>query len=136
MKNGRNVTVIASILLWGCVDTSPVAYTPPEPKDAQAVDGSGDAGLGLACRQCITGDGAPCRPSYDVCVGIDKCELIMTCLFDKNCMTFTVVADRINCGLPCLSKYGVLAGIDKATTALADINVCTIDSCKTECSGR
>lgn len=136
MKYGRLVPFALSILLGGCVDTSPVAYTPPEPKDAQAVDAAGDAGAGLACRQCITGDGAPCRAQYDVCVGTDKCEVVMGCLFDKNCMTFSVVADRINCGLPCLAKYGVLAGIDPATTALAGINVCTIASCKTECSGR
>jgi hypothetical protein len=135
MKYGRQVrlVLVTSILLAGCVDTSPVVYTPPEARDAQAVDAAAAA---LACRQCITGDGAPCRAAYDVCVGTDKCEVVMGCLFDNNCMTFSLVPDRINCGLPCLAKYGVLAGNDKATTALAGINVCTIDSCKTECSGR
>lgn len=62
-----------------------------------------------------------------------NCKPALECLLDEGCFESANFTDRINCGLPCLQAHGVLAGNDPATTALGQINVCIVASCKKAC---
>jgi len=125
------VAVFCASPFAACVDTSPLSF---HEQEAGVSDGAvGDGAVIRKCRECIAGDGAPCRPEYDSCTQAAKCPPALDCLLDTGCFEFANFSDRIKCGLPCLQAQGVFSGTDPATTALGQINVCIVASCSKAC---
>jgi hypothetical protein len=126
--------VLMSTLLPDCVDTSALDFVPPN-ADA-ATDGPGDGGTDPICTQCLIGESGPCWDKYEACAEIPICVVVMQCLLDKACLMLPAPADRISCGLPCLEEHGVLAGNDPTVQALAQVNICALQSCTDACDGQ
>jgi hypothetical protein len=125
--------VLAAPFLSECVDTSPLAYVPPERDSGAPIDGATDAPLIRSCRKCISGDGEPCRALYDTCSGLPKCVDVLDCVLDHGCFGFPDLATRFECGSPCLAANGVLAANNPVIQTLAQINVCVVNSCSDAC---
>jgi hypothetical protein len=55
----------------------------------------------------------------------------MQCLIERGCLTISVTADRVTCGLSCIQ--GGVSGEDPAIVALTQVNICAIQSCNDAC---
>jgi hypothetical protein len=125
--------LVVAPLVTECVDTSPLAYVPEKNDGGLVADGGADSALIRSCRQCISGEGEPCRSQFDVCASLEKCVPILDCVLDNGCFKFSELGQRFECGSPCLSAHGVMAGNDPVVTALGQINVCVVNSCSDAC---
>ena len=118
---GRLVTVLLLSSVPGCVDTSPLPY------EGLARDASTEAGpIDAECRECITGQGAPCREAYDACTAQDRCVDVTECLFVAGCFAVPELLDRIVCGQPCFQEHGILDQRDPLIAFLLPLNACTL----------
>jgi hypothetical protein len=98
-------TVVACLL--ACVDTSPIAYTPPADAGVMDASASADGALIADCRKCMT-TGA-CKDATDACTKDSKCNIMEQCLLDDYCLNFSVI-DISNLP-PCLQSCGNKAQI-------------------------
>jgi hypothetical protein len=114
---------LVALLLPRCVDTSALDYV--------ASEAAPDATTSPACVECMTAQQGPCWQAYEPC---SVCVDVMQSLIDIGCLTSPVPIDRITCGLPCLDKSGVKAADDPTVLALAQINLCALNSCTAECT--
>jgi hypothetical protein len=107
-----------------CVDTSPVAYTPPA--DAAVADAAPttDGALVAECRKCMTT--GPCKAATDACMQDSKCNIMEQCLLDDYCLNFTVI-DISNLP-PCLQSCGnkaLITGVnDPANQVITPVLIC------------
>jgi hypothetical protein len=115
-------------VLGACVDTTP--YDLHENKDASAVE----SGVIEGCRQCVVGDGAPCRASYDKCVPVLNCLNFFECALALGCFQLPNLEDRIACGQPCFKKYAV-GSADPLIGPIIAVNACSQIACRKECIG-
>jgi hypothetical protein len=129
----RNSALLGAILA-GCVDTSPLDFQ-ELPPDATPGDADVPDGLIASCRECITGDSGPCRSMFDSCTPIPKCGPLVLCLIDRGCFRLPTLEGRIGCGTPCLQELGITAGSDPAVTGVLRVNACTLEGCRTACTG-
>src|SRR5262245_25432611 len=87
--------VLGACVLGACVDTTPGEFTP-------GPEAGVDPLLVVACRNCIAGDGAPCRSIFDQCAALQTCPPALGCLIDNGCFTFPTLEERLACGSPCV----------------------------------
>jgi hypothetical protein len=133
--------VATSVALYACVDTSPLDYVAPsEPEagplvtlDAAALDGNAPWS---ACEECLTGEGAPCRPEWDACAQITDCPELITCVLEHDCFSFNFIDDRIECAQPCFTEFGITTGVEPVLEGVLPINICTQNECHDACVRR
>lgn len=124
--------LFVSAWLPGCVDTTPLDYSPAR-RDAAADAPAVDPGVIATCRECVTGEGAPCRSDYDNCAKVETCPELLECLLSDGCFSLRALEDRIACGEPCFDEFGINAGTHPALQAALPMNVCTQGVCQDAC---
>lgn len=116
------------VMSSSCVDTTPIVVRAD--RDAAALP---DAGVIAACRACIMGDGAPCRPVYDACRAVENCAEFLECAFEFACFASPAIEDRITCSQPCLTKYGIVS-TSPALAPIVQLNLCSQSACRQACT--
>jgi hypothetical protein len=125
------------VALTACDDVSPVDYRPP-PQDATVPDA--DPEQIAACRECMLGDRAACRPEYDQCVTRHPlCASLTECLTDSNCwrqIDLANISDLPACALSCYEQSEVTS-LNDIAAASAPLFICarTNPSCSVPCFG-
>lgn len=117
-------------LPFACVDTTPI-HVEEEHKDA-SVNRGADSALAAECRECVMGDGAPCRSDYDLCVSLPGCGEFTDCVFRIGCFSYPLLEDRLACGQPCIDAIG-LTSTHPALPGILALNTCTQGPCASAC---
>jgi hypothetical protein len=126
---------LIALVLGACVDTSPLPFT-PQTVDPAPTDGgtAGDGAAAARCRECVVGEGQPCRSEWDRCRAEPRCEALVECLFVEGCFRIAALEQRIACGDPCFDQIGLSGADDPALTLALPINICTQDTCLEACA--
>jgi hypothetical protein len=125
MIRGRHLLApIALALLGACVDTTPI-HVEETHKDAAA-------GTPAECRECVEGEGKPCRFAYDLCLTVPDCPQFHQCVLERGCYTQPLLEDRLACGQPCLDMIN-LTSTHPGLPGILALNDCTQEECRAEC---
>jgi hypothetical protein len=120
----RWLPATALACLLACVDTSPVAYTPPAEAGLSEAAAAAEGALVAECRKCLTT--GPCKAATDACTQDTKCKIMEECLIDAYCLNFTVI-DISNLP-PCLQTCGNVAMItgvsDPSNAVVTPVLIC------------
>ncbi len=122
---GRHLLLsIAVALLGSCVDTTPI-HVEETHKDA-------GAGTSAECRECIMGEGQPCRSAYDQCLALPDCPEFHQCVLERGCYAPAALEDRLACGQPCIDSIN-LTSSHPALPAILALNDCSQTDCRAQC---
>jgi hypothetical protein len=127
--------IAASGLVVACADTTPIDYKAPV-EDAAAADGAAgpDAGLIMACRQCLT-TGA-CQAQTATCMQDTECAPLLNCLMDAYCLNYVASDTSRPCLIRCAINAGITSQTDPAVNIYIPVYLCAqgADTCGAECN--
>lgn len=128
----RTLAAVVLVLVVGraCIDTTPI-HVDENSKDASVIPGP-DSDVVSACRECVTGDGAPCRADYDFCKSQQDCAGFFDCAVDLGCFSFPLLQDRLACGRPCLDAIG-FTSVHPGLPGIVRMNECSQAACRSAC---
>ena len=126
-RERKPVVAMLAVLLAACVDTTPI-HVEQKPRP----DSGADAPVSQECRDCIEGEGQPCRPVYDECMSLPDCPQFHACVLALGCYALSALEDRLACGQPCISSIN-LTSTHPAINAVIEMNDCTQTECRAAC---
>lgn len=103
---------LGALALAGCVDVTPLPYTPPDASlDALSDSGADSGPVRPECTACIDrfpDAGAPgCGDKKAACRASPACSVLYDCTNTRGCLAAPNEVERNNCSLPCAALAGI-----------------------------
>jgi hypothetical protein len=86
------------------------------------------------CLACLVGQDGACRPAYDSCARLPKCEHVAVCAWERGCLTIRDPKQRILCMTPCGELAGITKVVDPALLSALKMNACMLAACGSKCT--